>query len=173
MEQTFEYPNLLSGTRSGAGWHYNSPEGEAANYVKENNWLSLEGTSKTEFFLWSPSVVLHKGIDYTLHCLAANTANMSGTELWVLDGTNASDSYNWIGAHPALKTPGPGGVGSMPRSGSMRRRGTACRSICASTTTAPRTARTASSGSATSCSWRARNRGHGHRQMGRCGLSER
>lgn len=110
MEQTYQYQNLLSGTRSGKGWTYAGPAGGSIYYDKINNHLALHGTSKNEFFMFSPQVILHKNTDYTLHCLAANTANMSGTELWVLDGTGASDSYNWIGAHPALKTPGPGGA---------------------------------------------------------------
>jgi len=109
MEQTYQYPNLLSGTRSGKGWTYSGPAGGSIYYSKMNNHLVLQGTSRTEFFMFSPNVVLHKNTDYTLHCFAANTANMSGTELWVLDVDGASDSYKWIGAHQALKTPGPGG----------------------------------------------------------------
>lgn len=169
MEQTYQYPNLLSGTRSGKGWTYSGPAGGSIYCDKMNNYLALYGTSEREFFMWSPNVVLHKGTDYTLHCFAANTANMSSTELWVLDVDGFSDSYKWIGSHASLKTPGQGGRGSMPRSGSMRMRGTACRSRSASTTTAARTARAASYGSATSCSPRARSRWHGHRQKGRCG----
>jgi len=110
MEQTYQYPNLLSGTRSGKGWTYSGPAGGSIYYSKMNNHLVLQGTSRTEFFMFSPNVVLHKNTDYTLHCFAANTANMSGTELWVLDVDGASDSYKWIGAHQALKTPGPGGA---------------------------------------------------------------
>lgn len=108
--QTFQYPNLLVGTRSGKGWTYQGPAGGAVTYSETVKALALQGTSKNEFFMFSPPVVLHKDTDYTLHCLAANTANMDGTELYVLDGAGSSDSYNWIGAHPALKTPGPGGA---------------------------------------------------------------
>lgn len=168
--QTFEYPNLISGTRSGKGWT-RSGAGAGGTYTTDTG-IQLSNSKTTECFLFSPPVVLHKGTDYTLHCFAANTANMSGTEIWVLDGTSSSDSYNWIGAHVVFRNPGPGGRGSMPRSASMRRRGTACHSGSASTTTAARTARTASSGSATSCSSRARSRMHGHRQKGRRGLNE-
>lgn len=167
MGQTYQYPNLLSGTRSGEGWTRRG-SGADGGYDPSTG-ITLHNSKSTEVFLFSPPVVLHKGTDYTLHCFAANTANMSSTELWVLDGDSFSDSYNWIGAHQALKTPGPGGLGSMPRSGSVQTRGTACRSGYASTTTAPRTARDASYGSATSCSPRARSRMRGHRQKGRCG----
>ena len=164
--QTFECPNLLSGTRSGQGWTW---EGAGASGGYTSNGLELNNSKPTEDFLFSPRVILHKGTDYTLHCLAANTANMSGTEVWVLDGTSSSDSYEWIGAHVMLKTPGQGGRGSMPRSGSMPMRGMACHSRSASTTTDQRTAKDASYGSETSCSPRARSRAHGHRQRGRCG----
>lgn len=167
MEQTYQYPNLLSGTRSGKGWT-RIGSGAYGGY-NPNTGIVLYNSKTTEVFLFSPPVVLHKGTDYTLHCFAASTANMSSTELWVLNVGGPSDNYNWIGAHPALRTPGPGGRGSMPRSGSMHRRGTECPSSSASTTTGARTARTASSGSATSCSPRARSRMHGHRQKGRCG----
>ena len=111
MEQTYQYPNMLSGTRSGEGWKYGGPAGSGAvSYNKADNYLALRGTSKSEFYLNSPIVVLHKNTDYTLHCFAANTANMSGTEVWVLDTGGGSDSYQWIGAYVNLKTPGPVGA---------------------------------------------------------------
>lgn len=106
MEQTYQYPNLLSGTRSGEGWTW---EGAGGIYDAATGF-ELYNTKSTEDFLFSPQVILHKNTDYTLHCFAANTANMSSTELWVLDVDGASDSYNWIGAYSALKTPGPGGA---------------------------------------------------------------
>lgn len=107
--QTFIYPNLLSGTRSGERWKYVGPAGVGAvTYDKKNNCLALQGTSKNEFFMYSPPVVLHRNTDYTLHCFAANTANMSGTELFVLDDAGSSSSYYWIGNHSLLTAPGPG-----------------------------------------------------------------
>jgi hypothetical protein len=170
MMQTFEYPNMLSGTRSGEGWFLYDTSGAGYNH---DTGIELYNAKPTEDFLYSPPVVLHKDTDYTLHCFADNTSNMSSTELWVLDMGKVPDGYNWIGGYVNLDTPGPGGgCGSMPRSDSMATHGTECHSIFASTTTAPRTARTASSGSATSCLWRARSRGHGHRRQGRCGLNE-
>lgn len=104
----YEYPNLLSGTRSGKGWT-RIGSGADGGYDPSTG-ITLYNSKTTEDLLYSPQVVLHKGIDYTLHCFAASTANMSSTELWVLDGMTASDSYNWIGAYHALKTPGPGGA---------------------------------------------------------------
>lgn len=108
--QTFMYPNLLSGTRSGNGWTYQGPAGGAVTYNKKNNFLALEGASKTEFFLSSPIVVLHKNTDYTLHCFAANTANMRSTDIWVLDTGGPSGSYQWLGAYLFGKNPGPWGA---------------------------------------------------------------
>lgn len=107
MEQTYQYPNLLSGTRSGKGWT-RIGSGAYGGY-NPNTGIVLYNSKTTEVFLFSPPVVLHKGTDYTLHCFAASTANMSSTELWVLNVGGPSDNYNWIGAHPALRTPGPGG----------------------------------------------------------------
>lgn len=163
MGQTFQYPNLLTGTRSGEGWN------GAVTYDKKNNYLALQGTSKSEFFMYSPPVVLHKNTDYTLHCFATNTTNMRDMDIWVLDTDGGSDSYQWIGARLVGKNPGPGGCGSTGRFASMPARGMVSRSKCVSTTTAPRTGSPASSGSATSCSWRARSHAHGHPRMGRCG----
>jgi hypothetical protein len=109
MGQTFQYPNLLSGTRDGTGWSKNGHKPSNFGYSKSIRALYVQGTATKEFFLYSPPVVLHKNTDYTLHCLSANTANMRGTGLYVLDGWTSSDSYNWIGAHVNLKTPGPWG----------------------------------------------------------------
>lgn len=107
MEQMYQYPNLLSGTRSGEGW---TRSGSGANGGYDPGaGITLYNSKTTKVFLFSPQVILHKGTDYTLHCFSANTANMSGTEVWVLDGTSSSDSYNWIGAHLPLRNPGPGG----------------------------------------------------------------
>ena len=101
----YEYPNLLSGTRSGKGWTYQGPAGGAFKYDKERNYLALHGTSKSEFFMKSPPVVLHKNIDYTLHCLSANTANMSSTDIYVLDIDGPSSGYQYIGAGLYKKNP--------------------------------------------------------------------
>lgn len=109
MGQTFEYPNLIAGTRSGKGWTYQGPAGGSVTYNETVKALALQGTSRTEFFMFSPPVVLHKGIDYTLHCFAANTSNMLSTELFVLDLDGSSDSYQWIGANVRWKAPGPRG----------------------------------------------------------------
>lgn len=106
MGQTFQYPNLLSGTRSGLGWARSKGTGG----YNPDTGITLLNTQPSENFVFSPPVILHKGVDYTLHCFAASTANMSSTQLFVLDVDGSSDSYQWIGAYAALKTPGPGGA---------------------------------------------------------------
>ena len=109
MAQTFQYPNLLTGTRDANGWTSGGHAPRDFGYREDIGALYIRGTAAEEFYMLSPPVVLHKNTYYTLHCFAANTANMSGTELFVLDVDGSSDSYQWIGAHAALKTPGPRG----------------------------------------------------------------
>lgn len=108
--QTFEYPNLLSGTRDGTGWVSGGHSPHDFGYSKSIGALYVQGRATEEFFLYSPPVVLHKGTDYTLHCLAANTSNMRGMDIWVLDTHGYTSSYQWIGAYLRGKKPGPGGA---------------------------------------------------------------
>lgn len=107
MAQTFAYPNLLTGTRSGKGWLRSSGAGGSYN---AGTGIELSNSKTTENFLYSPPVVLHKNVDYTLHCFAANTANMSSTDIIVLDAGGSSSSYQWIGAGLNNKNPGSEGV---------------------------------------------------------------
>lgn len=101
MEQTFEYPNLVAGTRSGQGWL----GGDAGGGYDPDKGIALYNSKTTEVSLYSPTLVMHTGTDYTLHCFAASTANMSSTEFFVLcmDGGQ-------VGAHVAFKNPGPEGA---------------------------------------------------------------
>ena len=103
----FEYPNLLMGTRSAKGWTIGAVSGAAS--VNSSGGIIRSNTRSSENFIFSPSVVLNKGIDYTLHCFAANTPNLISTAAWVLDDAGYSDSYEWIGAYLKLNKPGPGG----------------------------------------------------------------
>lgn len=111
MEQTFQYPNLLTGTRSGEGWKLIGGKAVMANqsYYEYGPVLPCYNSAATETWMWSSPVVLHKNTDYTLHCFAANTRNMSSTDIYVLDVDGRSDSYQWLGAHLTPRTPGPGG----------------------------------------------------------------
>lgn len=167
MGQTFEYPNLLSGTRTGKGWTRTG--GIVGNGFDIGTGLELYNKKASECFLWSPGVVLHTGRTYTLSFYAASTDNMASTDIYVLDNGGFSDDYQWIGASKLAIKPPTGGRGPYGRSRSPRMRGTAWSSMPASTTTAPRTANRALSGSATSCSANRTCRAHGHRQKGRCG----
>ena len=110
MGQTFQYPNLLSGTRDGTGWTHGGHTPSSIGYSKSIGALYVQGTATKEFFLYSPPVVLHKNTDYTLHCLTANTENMYSMDIWVLDIDGSSDSYQWVGAALGDKNPGPWGT---------------------------------------------------------------
>ena len=103
----FLYPNLLSGTRSGTGWSRNG--GGTGGYSPDTG-ITLYNTKSAECTLWSPSVVLHKGRTYTLSFFAASTANMSGSDAFVLDSDGFSDSYQWVGAAKYLINPPVGGA---------------------------------------------------------------
>lgn len=102
MAQTFEWPNLLSGTRSGEGWNRGG-SGAGGGY-HQNTGIELSNNKPSECSLYSPLVVLHKGTDYTLSCFAANSANMSGTKWCVINKETGS-----LAAYRVLDSPGPGG----------------------------------------------------------------
>lgn len=173
MAQTFQYPNLLSGTRSGSGWGISVP-GCADRPVIANRkaykWapvLDLQNSTSVENLLLSPPVTLHKDVDYTLSFVAAGTKNLAGLDVHVLDVDRSYDG--WYVAGMYKQRPDGGGAGIPCISASRRIRTTERRTKSASTTTAAWTARTQSCGSRTSCSWRARSLTRGHRRVGRCG----
>ena len=112
MEQTFVYPNLLSGTRTGKGWTRTG--GIVGNGFDIGTGLELYNKKASECFLWSPGVVLHTGRTYTLSFYAASTDNMASTDIFVLDNGGFSDDYKWIGASKlVIKPPAGGGVDHM------------------------------------------------------------
>ena len=109
MEQTFEYPNLLAGTRSGRGWTLPSgkPAGVNKYAYRYGPIIPIYNKNATESFLFSPPVVLHTGTDYVLSFLAACTDNLKGFDVHVLD---VDASYTgWIGAEMNPEKPGGGG----------------------------------------------------------------
>lgn len=172
--QTFQYPNLLTGTRSGAGWELagGRPAVVSKSAYGYGPVLPCYNSAATETCLWSAPVTLRAGTDYVLSFLAACTDNTSGFDVHVLD-TDATYP-GWIGAEMyTLARPGGGVAGTPCPSGSRRRLTTARRTAYGSTTTGARTARTRSYGSRTPCSARARSRTRGRLRRGRCGLSER
>lgn len=114
--QTFEYQNLLAGTRSGEGWKLagNKPVMPDQSAYRYGPVLPCYNSAATETYLWSPPVTLHRDTDYVLSFLAASTDDMSGFDVYVLD---VDDSYaGWIGAERVYHAK-PGGGGrwySMP-----------------------------------------------------------
>lgn len=114
MEQTFEYPNLLAGTRSGAGWNLagGKPVMADQSAYRYGPVLPCYNSAATETYLWSPPVTLHTGTDYTLSFLAASTNNLEGVDVHVLD-VDASYS-GWIGAEMNPEKPGGGGSLVLP-----------------------------------------------------------
>lgn len=102
MTQTFKYPNLLTGSRSGAGWTYpNGGIDVIHRHVLYNN------TNK-ENYIYSPLVSLKHGITYAFSAYSANTENCAGIDMFVLyekivDG--------WIAVTNTHCAKGPGGGG--------------------------------------------------------------
>lgn len=108
--QTFEYPNLVAGTRSGAGWNLagGRPAVVSKSAYMYGPVLPCYNSAATETYLWSAPVTLRADTDYVLSFLAACTGNVRGFDVHVLD--TANPSYDgWVGAemYPAL--PGGGG----------------------------------------------------------------
>lgn len=105
MAQTFQYPNLLSGTRSGSGWGISVP-GCADRPVIANRkaykWapvLDLQNSTSVENLLLSPPVTLHKDVDYTLSFVAAGTKNLAGLDVHVLDVDRSYDGWYVAGMY--------------------------------------------------------------------------
>lgn len=108
MAQTFEYPNMLSGTRTGKGWTREG--GIGGNGFDAGTGLELCNKKADECFLASPDVVLHTRRTYSLSFYAASTANMSSCDIFVLDNGGYGDAYQWIGATKSSIKPPAGGA---------------------------------------------------------------
>lgn len=112
--QTFEYPNLLTGTRSGSGWK--RADGQVTANKQAYKWapvLDLQNPTAVEDFLFSPPVTLHTGTDYVLSFLAACTGNVSSFDVHVLDVNAGYDG--WVAAEMSgLARPGGGGSLVLP-----------------------------------------------------------
>lgn len=78
MAQTFEYPNLLTGSRSGAGWTHQN------GYIDERHHHYLSNNTNKENFIMSPLIPLKHGITYALSVYTANTENCAGSDIFVL-----------------------------------------------------------------------------------------
>ena len=86
MSQTFEYPNLLTGSRSGAGWSYDNGgmRYEALGRGFENKQHALLNSTKNENYIRSPYVLLKHGIAYAFSVYTANESNCAGSDIYVL-----------------------------------------------------------------------------------------
>ena len=161
MSQTFEYPNLLIGSRSGVGWTYDHGSFDAYNHH------CLFNDSKNENYMCSPLFPLKHGITYAFSAFSANTENFMGSDIYVLYAGGYSIGYEWIAGHMGFMK-GPGGDGllipilSRPL---LRKEIT----IFDSTTMDQQMEKPRSSGSKIRCYALLQNRMHGHRQKGRCG----
>lgn len=114
MAQIFQYPNLLSGTRSGEGWKIagGKPVTPDKSAYKWGPVLPCYNSAATETYLWSPPVTLHRDTGYVLSFLAAGTDNLKGVDVHVLD---VDASYvGWVGAEMYIEKPGGGGSLVLP-----------------------------------------------------------
>lgn len=108
----FAYPNLLSGTRTGNGWTRTG--GTGGNGFDRGTGIELFNSKSSECYLKSTNVVLHTGRTYTLSFYAASTANMRGSDLYVLDNGGSVDGHKWIAANKqAINLPAGGGMDHM------------------------------------------------------------
>lgn len=167
MSQTFEYPNLLTGSRSGAGWSYDNGgmRYEALERGFENKQHALLNSTKNENFIRSPYVLLKHGIAYAFSVYTANGSNCAGSDIFVLYN-QVTDG--WIAGGIKHCEKGPVGGRSLLCSRSqipLRKATTASDS----TTTDQQMGRMHSFGSAARCYALLQNRMHGLQQRGRCG----
>ena len=174
MGQSFEYQNLLTGTRS-AGGFANVAHGD--NLIPRVTLAAAPGgwayalsnaTDKEKFAISRETFRLRHGVPYSLSLWAAVTGNMASMDIFVLAYGTSDDG--WVAAGRSVIAPASGGGGSPGVSPSPRRAGRTGTTTCASTTTGARTARSRRSGLRTPCSARARSRARGRRHQGRCGL---
>lgn len=100
MAQSFLYPNMLAGTRSGNAWAV----GAGGGYNKVTG-IELYNDKPSECVVYSPTLVMHTNTGYTLSCFSASTANMSSTEFFALNMDSGQ-----VGAHVAFENPGPEGA---------------------------------------------------------------
>lgn len=173
MGQSFQYPNLLAGTRAAGGLatvaHGDNLIPRVALASAPGGWAyALSNATNTErFAIARETFRLRHGVSYSLSLWAAATGNMGSMDIFVLAYGTSDDG--WIAASRLGIAPASGGGGSPGVSNSPRRAGRTGTTTCASTTTAARTARSRRSGSRTPCSTGTAYRTRGHRQQGGCG----
>lgn len=100
MSQTFEYPNLIKGSRSGVGWKYWNGN------IDGNQRHFLDNNTNKENFILSPMIFLKHGITYAFSVYTANTENCAGSDIYFL---NEKGGTGWIAAKVEGSAKGPGG----------------------------------------------------------------
>ena len=174
MGQTFEWPNLLTGTRAAGGLatvaHGDNLIPRVTLAAAPGGWAYAlsNATDKENYAISRETFRLRHGVPYSLSLWAAATGNVASMDIFVLAYGTFDDG--WIAVDRRVTAPASGGGGSPGISPSPRRAGRTVTTTCASTTTGARTARSRRSGLRTPCSASARSRARGHRQRGRCGL---
>lgn len=172
--QTFQYPNLLTGTRATGGLatlaHGDDLIPRVALASAPGGWAYAlsNATGSERFAIPRETFRLRHGVSYSLSLWAAATKNMRSMDIFVLAYGTFDDG--WVAAGMLGLAPASGGGGSPGISNSPRRAGRTWTTTCASTTTRARTARSRRSGSRTPCSARAPRPVPGRRLLGRCGL---
>lgn len=114
MAQTFTYPNLLSGTRTGKGW---TRVGSTGSFV--DGHIEVVNSRTSEGFLFSPYAELRHGPVYQISAFTANTSNCKGSQVYVLYEDDRADGYIAKGFYDVMRGPGGGwfhGSFSIPES---------------------------------------------------------
>lgn len=107
MSQTFEYPNLLTGSRSGAGWLYDNGGMRLERSDLNHKQHALLNSTKYENFIRSPFVSLKHGIVYEFSVYTANGSNCAGSDIFVLYEKTVD---GWIARSITKCAKGPGGM---------------------------------------------------------------
>jgi hypothetical protein len=164
MAQTFEYPDLIAGTRGTSVYKeaFDQPQDESQPWDLHNASMTQEN------FMWADgprNIPLKPDTDYTLYFWADRTDNMDSADVWIID---ADGGYVPLWFASPFQIPAGGGTSRGPSDSATRQTRTR-NTNCASTTTARRMARTRFCAFGTSCSRRAPSPAHGHQRTGRCG----
>ena len=168
MGQSFQYPNIVAGTRDhmSKDTYNNLVQPVPLAAAPSGMAYALVNATAKENFLWTPYMSdLRPGTRYTLSVWMAKTDNCDSADIFVIDTDGRYDA-----TLVALKVKPPSGGGCTPCPYRFRTHiGLVRTTESDSTTTGARTARIRRSGSRTSCSARARSRAPGRRRKVRCG----
>lgn len=109
MEQTFEYPNLLTGTRDHMSlYSYNNPVRPVALAAAPGGVAyALVNADAIENYLWTSLADLRHGKEYALSLWMASTDNCSSTDVFAIDTEDGH--YGAIDLLNKVKPPFGGG----------------------------------------------------------------